>query len=56
MTVPVAVAYLSADTAAIINYTVILAAAFFTSLPMIILFLFGQRWIVNGMRPTSGIK
>lgn len=56
MTVPVAVSYLSADTAAIINYTVILAAAFFTSLPMILLFLFGQRWIVNGMRPTSGIK
>jgi multiple sugar transport system permease protein len=51
MTVPVAVSYLSADTAAIINYTVILAAAFFTSLPMIV-----QRWIVNGMRPTSGIK
>lgn len=56
MTVPVAVAYLSASDAAILNYTVILAAAFFTSLPMIILFLFGQRWIVNGMRPTSGIK
>jgi multiple sugar transport system permease protein len=56
MTVPVAVSYLSADTAAIINYTVILAAAFFTSLPMILLVLFGQRWIVNGMRPTSGIK
>jgi len=56
MTVPVAVSYLSADDAAIINYTVILAAAFFTSLPMIILFVFGQRWIVNGMRPTSGIK
>jgi multiple sugar transport system permease protein len=56
MTVPVAVSYLSADTAAILNYTVILAAAFFTSLPMIILFLFGQRWIVNGMRPTAGIK
>ncbi|MHA6691366.1 carbohydrate ABC transporter permease [Devosia sp. A449] len=56
MTVPVAVSYLSASDAAIINYTVILAAAFFTSLPMIILFLFGQRWIVNGMRPTAGIK
>jgi multiple sugar transport system permease protein len=56
MTVPVAVSYLSADTAAIINYTVILAAAFFTSLPMILLFLFGQRWIVSGMRPTAGIK
>ncbi|QQA42705.1 carbohydrate ABC transporter permease [Pelagovum pacificum] len=56
MTVPVAVSYLSADTSAVLNYTVILAAAFFTSLPMIILFLFGQRWIVQGMRPTSGIK
>jgi multiple sugar transport system permease protein len=58
MTVPVAVAYLSADSssAAVLNYTIILAAAFFTSLPMILLFLFGQRWIVNGMRPTSGIK
>lgn len=56
MTVPVAVAYLSASDAAILNYTVILAAALVTSLPMIILFLFGQRWIVNGMRPTSGIK
>ncbi|MET3901353.1 multiple sugar transport system permease protein [Devosia sp. UYZn731] len=56
MTVPVAVSYLSASDAAILNYTVILAAAFFTSLPMIVLFLFGQRWIVNGMRPTSGIK
>lgn len=58
MTVPVAVAYLAADSssAAVLNYTIILAAAFFTSLPMILLFLFGQRWIVNGMRPTSGIK
>ena len=56
MTVPVAVSYLSADSSAVLNYTVILAAAFFTSLPMIILFLFGQRWIVSGMRPSSGIK
>jgi multiple sugar transport system permease protein len=57
MTVPVAVAYLSAgESAALLNYTVVLAAAFFTSLPMIILFLFGQKWIVSGMRPSSGIK
>lgn len=56
MTVPVAVSYLSADSSAVLNYTVILAAAFFTSLPMILLFLFGQRWIVSGMRPSSGIK
>jgi multiple sugar transport system permease protein len=56
MPVPVAVAYLSADSSALLNYTVILAAAFFTSLPMIVLFIFGQRWIVSGMRPTAGIK
>ncbi|HQZ11898.1 MAG TPA: carbohydrate ABC transporter permease [Devosia sp.] len=56
MPVPVAIAYLSADTSAALNYTVTLAAAFLTSLPMILLFLFGQRWIVSGMRPTSGIK
>lgn len=56
MPVPVVIAYLSADTSAVLNYTVILAAAFVTSLPMIILFLLGQRWIVSGMRPTSGIK
>jgi multiple sugar transport system permease protein len=40
----------------VLNYTIILAAAFVTSLPMIILFLLGQRWIVSGMRPSSGIK
>jgi multiple sugar transport system permease protein len=56
MPVPVVIAYLSADTSAVLNYTVILAAAFVTSLPMILLFLLGQRWIVSGMRPTSGIK
>jgi multiple sugar transport system permease protein len=56
MPVPVAVAYLSADSSAVLNYTVILAAAFVTSLPMIILFIFGQRFIVSGMRPTAGIK
>lgn len=56
MPVPVVIAYLSADTSAVLNYTVILAAAFVTSLPMILLFLVGQRWIVSGMRPTSGIK
>jgi multiple sugar transport system permease protein len=56
MPVPVAVAYLSADSQNLLNYAVILAAAFFTSLPMIVLFIFGQRWIVSGMRPTAGIK
>lgn len=56
MPVPVVIAYLSADTSAVLNYTVILAAAFVTSLPMILLFMIGQRWIVSGMRPSSGIK
>ena len=56
MPVPVAIAYLSADSTALLNYTVILASAFFTSLPMIVLFIFGQRWIVSGMRPAAGIK
>lgn len=56
MPVPVVIAYLSADTSAVLNYTVILAAALVTSLPMILLFLLGQRWIVSGMRPSSGIK
>ncbi|WP_161992782.1 carbohydrate ABC transporter permease [Aureimonas leprariae] len=56
MTVPVAIAYLSADTSAILNYTVILAASFLTALPMILIFLLGQKYIVGGMRPTAGIK
>ncbi len=56
MPVPVVIAYLSADTSAVLNYTLILAAAFITSLPMILLFMLGQRWIVSGMRPSSGIK
>jgi multiple sugar transport system permease protein len=56
MPVPVVIAYMSADTSAVLNYTVLLAAAFVTSLPMILLFLLGQRWIVSGMRPSSGIK
>ena len=56
MPVPVVIAYLSADTSAVLNYTIILAAAFVTSLPMILLFMIGQRWIVSGMRPGAGIK
>src|SRR5690606_4474235 len=45
MTVPVAVAYLAGDNIAVLSHTVILAAAFFTAFPMILLFIFGQRWI-----------
>lgn len=56
MPVPVAMAYLRAGTNTTQNYTQILAACFVTSLPMILLFLFGQRWIVAGMMPSSGLK
>ena len=56
MPVPVAMAYLQSGTSAALGYTSLLAAAFVTSLPIIVLFLLGQRWIVSGMRPTAGIK
>jgi multiple sugar transport system permease protein len=38
------------------GYTLLLAAAFATCLPMLILFFAGQRWIISGLRPTAGIK
>jgi multiple sugar transport system permease protein len=56
MPVPVAIAYLNSDIRAVQGYTTLLAAAFLTCLPMIALFLAAQRWIISGMRPTSGIK
>lgn len=56
LTVPIAVAYLRAGTNVSQNYSTMLAASFLTSLPMIILFVFAQRWIVKGVAPTSGIK
>lgn len=56
MPVPVAIAYLSTDVRAAQGYTTVLAAAFVTCLPMLVVFLVGQRWIISGMRPTSGIK
>ncbi|ANY77417.1 hypothetical protein BB934_03605 [Microvirga ossetica] len=56
MPVPVAIAYLNTDVRAVQGYTTVLAASFLTCLPMIILFLVAQRWIISGMRPTSGIK
>jgi multiple sugar transport system permease protein len=56
MPVPIAMAYLRAGASPAQNYAVMLAGAFVTSLPMILLFLVGQRWIVRGIRPASGIK
>lgn len=56
MPVPVAMSYLRAGTNTAQNYTQILAACFVTSLPMVLLFLVGQRWIVNGMKPATGLK
>jgi len=56
MPVAVAMAYLHAGTSPAQNYTLMLAGAFVTCLPMILLFLVGQRWIVSGMRPAAGLK
>ena len=56
MTAPIAISYLSAGTYASQNYAALLAAAFTTALPMILLFFFGQKWILRGLMPTSGIK
>jgi len=56
MTAPIAMAYLRSGTNPAQNYSVLLAAAFVTSLPMIILFMVAQKWVVEGISPTSGIK
>ena len=56
MPAPIAMAYLRSGTSPAQNYATMLAGAFLTSLPMILLFLFGQRWIIRGLRPTAGIK
>lgn len=56
MPVPIAMAYLRSGTSPAQNYADMLAGAFLTSLPMILLFTFGQRWIIRGLTPTSGIK
>lgn len=55
-TVPIAMAYLRSGTNPAQNYSVMLAAAFLTSLPMILFFIFAQKWIVKGVSPTSGVK
>lgn len=56
MTAPIAMAYLRSGTNQAQNMATMLAAAIVTSLPMIIVFIFGQRWIVRSLSPTSGIK
>jgi multiple sugar transport system permease protein len=56
MPVPIAMAYLRAGSSPAQNYATMLAAAVVTSLPMIVMFLIGQRWIVRGIQPASGIK
>lgn len=56
MTVPIAVAYIHSGTNVIQNFATLLAAAFLTSLPMILFFLVAQKQIVAGVAPTSGLK
>lgn len=56
MTAPIAMAYLRSGTNQAQNMATMLAAAIVTSLPMIIVFIIGQRWIVRSIAPTSGIK
>lgn len=56
MPAPIAMAYLRSGTSPAQNYAAMLAGAFLTSLPMILLFVFGQRWIIRGLSPTAGIK
>ena len=56
MPVPIAMAYLRSGTSPAQNYAAMLAGAFITSLPMILLFILGQRWIIRGLTPTAGIK
>jgi multiple sugar transport system permease protein len=56
MTAPIAIAYLNSGTNPIQNYSVLLAASIMVSLPMLIVFIIGQRWIVRGLAPAAGIK
>lgn len=56
MTAPIAMAYLSSGTNPAQNLATMLAAALVTSLPIIIVFIFGQKWVIRGLAPTSGIK
>lgn len=56
MTVPIAIAYLESGTNSVQNYADLLAAAFVTTLPILIIFLLAQKQIVRGLSPISGMK
>ncbi|MCB9459673.1 MAG: carbohydrate ABC transporter permease [Anaerolineaceae bacterium] len=56
MTAPIAMAYLNSGTNSTQNYADLLAAAFVTTLPVILFFFVAQDRIVQGISPTSGIK
>lgn len=56
MTAPIAIAYLESGTNPTQNFADLLAAAFVTTLPVIIFFFVAQRRIIQGLSPTVGIK
>ncbi|QPC82029.1 carbohydrate ABC transporter permease [Phototrophicus methaneseepsis] len=56
MTAPIAMAYLDSGTNATQNYADLLAAAFVTTLPVIVFFFAAQGRIIQGISPSSGIK
>ena len=56
MTAPIAMAYLSSGTNSTQNYADLLAAAFITTLPVIVFFFIAQRRIIAGISPSVGLK
>lgn len=56
MTAPIAMAYLNSGTNPTQNYADLLAAAFVTTLPVIVFFFAAQGRIIQGLSPTSGIN
>lgn len=56
MTAPIAIAYLSSGTNSTQNYADLLAAAFVTTLPVIVFFFIAQRRIIAGISPSVGLK
>ena len=56
MTAPIAMAYLSSGTNSTQNYADLLAAAFVTTLPVIVFFFIAQRRIIAGISPSVGLK
>ena len=56
MTAPIAMAYLDSGTNPTQNYSDLLAAAFVTTLPVIVFFFAAQGRIIRGISPSAGIK